>query len=82
MLEMLLLYQIPTLVALRVCFRKASTSADLTLSNLCALRASSQDAETKHEGRYAANGKDPKRVNAVLKTQAASGCKCNRESGT
>ena len=64
-----------------VCFRKPGISADLTLSNLSALRASSQDAESKHEGKYAANGKDPKRVSAVLKTQAASGCKCNRQSG-
>ena len=40
------------------------------------------DDGSKNDGKFTANGKDPKRIRNVLKTQAASGCKCNREPGT
>lgn len=61
--------------------RNPKINADLTLANLSALKASSLDTESKQEGKYATNGKDPKRIKAVLKSRAASGCKCKQESG-
>lgn len=60
--------------------RKKKIAADLTLANLSALKAASDETRGKDDDKYVSNGKNPDRIRKVLKSQTSSGCKCNRQS--
>ena len=56
-------------------------SANLTLANLSALKASSDDGGRTKESKYTINGQDRTRIKDVLKSKKASNCQCKREWG-
>ena len=61
--------------------RNGMDSANLTLANLSALKASSDDGGRTRKTKYTINGQDRTRIKDVLKSKKASNCRCKREWG-
>ena len=59
--------------------RNGMASANLTLANLSALKASSDDGGGTKKTKYTINGQDRTRIKDVLKSKKASNCRCKRE---